>query len=323
MKKDLKIIVTTYPFGDPDPMPLKLLSQITECNTITYNNAKRKYSREEHLEVLKRENPDIIIAGTEKYDKEAYDLCPKLKMISRVGIGLDSVDLKIAQKRGIIVTYTPDAPSNAVAELAVCQMLNMLRRVSWVGSRMRAGHWSRFIGRDIRDCNVGIIGIGRIGNLVIEKLQGLKPRRIYINDIDHMRMENKDRCEPATKYQILSKCDVVTIHIPWSEENNNFITKEELSLMKPDACLLNMSRGGIVNEGDLYEWLVFNTKASGAIDTFIDEPYTGELTKLGNTYLTPHLGSCTLKSRFDMECGAAEEVISYVKKTRRYNNRVV
>jgi len=319
----MKIIITTYPFGDPDSTPLKLLNQVQQDHVITFNRVKRKYSREEHLKILKEENPDIIIAGTELYDVEALDCAPKLKMISRVGIGLDSVDLQECQDRAIIVKYTPDAPSNAVAELAISQMLNMLRRVTWVDSRIRQQHWNRFIGRDIRDCNVGIIGIGRIGGLVIEKLQGLKPRRIYINDIIPSRMHDKQRCEPATKYQIMSKCDIITVHIPLSEETTNFIKKDEFDMMKPDACLINMARGGIVDEGDLYEWLCRHPDASAAIDTFIKEPYTGELRTLPNAYLTPHLGSCTRKSRFDMECGAVEEVLNYLSKIQKYNNRVV
>jgi len=318
----MKVIVTTYPFACLDKTPLDLL----ELNGITpvLNKVKRKYSKSELIEVLKEEQPEVIIAGTENYTKEILDMIPSLKMISRVGIGLDSVDLEACKERNIIVTYTPDAPSNAVAELTICQMLNMLRRVPEISYGIKTGvnGWNRFIGRDIRDCNVGVVGVGRIGNLVIDKLQGLKPRRIFINDIIETKMHGKNRCEPATKHQILRKCDIVTIHIPLNDENHNYIGEKELKLMKKEVCIINMSRGGIICEESLYKWLKFNPTSFASVDTFEEEPYKGPLKDLDNAYLTPHLASCTRKSRFDMEMSAAEEVINFIKN-KRFNNLAI
>lgn len=304
----MKIIVTTNPFGDPNPAPRNFLEEYNP----SYNETGAKYSKEEHLEVIKKDQPDIIIAGTEKYDAEALDLIPNLKMIARVGIGLDSVDLEECTKRKIIVSHTPDAPSNAVAELTIAQMVNGLRRLHLMNNNIKTGVWKRFIGREIRSCDIGIIGMGRIGHLVAGKLAGMKPRRLFINDIIPEQCEDVQRCEFESKLQILCSSDIVTLHIPFNEQNRHFISRKELNIMKKDSILINTSRGGIINEHDLYEHLVANPDFIAVTDVFEKEPYTGPLKDLPNSILTPHLGSCSRKSRFDMEMGAASEVFNFI-----------
>ena len=305
----MKVMITTYPFSLSSKTPLDILNN-HNINPIL-NDVKRKYTVEEHHKRLFDYQPDIIIAGTEKYDKKTLDLVPNLQMISRVGIGLDSIDLEECNKRDIIVAYTPDAPSNSVAELTICQMLNMLRHVQKVSDN-RLQDWNRFTGREIRSCNIGVIGMGRIGNLVVEKLQGLKPRRIFVNDIIKDRAINRPRCDVATKNEILAECDIITIHIPLTTDNRDYISETDFHLMKNDVCLINHSRGGIINEADAFNWFLKNETASLSIDAFEDEPYLGELRAIDNTYLTPHLGSMSEQSRFGMETGAAEAVINYI-----------
>lgn len=306
----MKIMVTTYPFGAKNDTPIKQLEDFD----VYYNDVKRKYTPEELVSRLKSFQPDIIIAGTEKYTKETLELVPNLQMISRVGIGLDSIPIDDCIEKNITVTYTPDAPSNSVAELTICQMINAVRNVQVTDNSLRNGGWSRYIGKEIRDCTIGIIGCGRIGSLVVEKLEGLKPRRIYVNDTDYSKSKNMPRSEFAKKNQILSECDIVSIHIPFSEDNENYLNTKEFNIMKKDACVINMSRGGIINEKALYKFLKDNPEASGCVDAFDTEPYTGKLLELENAYLTPHLGSCSTTSRFHMEVGAVEEVLNFINK---------
>lgn len=314
----MKIIVTTHPFGSVNALPKEMLNEYN----VYYNDVGRKYKTEELRERLINYQPDAIIAGTEQYTPEMLDLIPSVQMISRVGIGLDSIPLEECKKRGIIVSYTPDAPSNAVAELTVCQILNMLRKTQICDQKIRDGKWERYIGRELRSCEVGIIGCGRIGSLMVQKMQGLKPRRIFVNDIVYEKANNLPRSEYASKAQILSTCDIVTIHIPYNEDNVNYLSEEEFELVKKDVILVNMSRGGIINEENLYNFLVKNPLASASIDTYNEEPYIGKLRELSNAFLTPHLGSCSVKSRFDMEVGAVEAVIDYCHG-RKISNRVV
>ncbi len=293
----MKIIVTTYPFNAKSNLELSL------------NTLKRKYTENELINVLKKENPDIIIAGTENYNKEVLDNAPNLKLISRVGVGFDNIDFNETNKRNIIVTYTPDAPSNAVAELTICQMLNLLRKVPTVNKT-----WNRYIGRELSDCNVGIIGYGRIGSLVANKLNRFNTN-IYINDIDKNVMNRAkvySSAIPIEKNDLFEVCDIITIHIPLNSNNVNYITKKELSLMKKDVCLINTSRGGILNENDVFNWLNNNENVSAAIDVFETEPYDGILNQCKNAYLTPHIGSCTTTSRNDMERSAIIEVENFI-----------
>lgn len=314
----MKIMVTTHPYGSVNALPREMLSHYD----VYYNDVDRKYKTEELIERLRKFQPDAIVAGTEKYTPEILDIVPNLKIISRVGIGLDSIPLDECKKRDIVVTYTPDAPSNAVAELAIGQMFNMLRHSQNCDESIRNGKWDRFIGRELRGCEVGIIGCGRIGNLIIDKMQGLKPRRIFVNDIVYEKTQNLPRCEYASKAQILSTCDIITIHIPYNEDNVDYITSEELEFVKNDVILINMSRGGIINEDDLYDFLISHKESCAAVDTYNDEPYKGKLISLKNIYLTPHLGSCTEKSRFDMEVGSAEAVINWIHG-KKIQNRVI
>jgi len=314
----MKIMVTTHPFGSVNELPINMLEDFD----VYYNDVGRKYTYEELLKRLREFQPEAIIAGTEKYTDAILDLVPELKIISRVGIGLDSVPVEECAKRGIKVAYTPDAPSNAVAELTICQIFNMLRHVQLCDRAIRCSNWEKFIGKELRGCEVGIIGCGRIGKMIVDKMQGLKPRRIFVNDIVYEKANGLSRSEYSSKAQIFSTCDIITVHIPYNKENVNYISEEELALVKDDVILLNMSRGGIINEKNLYNFLSSHPKACAALDTYEEEPYSGELLGLDNVYLTPHLGSCTKKSRFDMEVGAVEAVIDF-KHGRALQNQVV
>lgn len=302
----MKILITVDKFGVESR---KMLREYSKGKyEIKHNEIGRKLTQKEVKELIIKENPDVIIAGTEKYSSEVLDYCPKLKMISRVGSGLDSVDLDGCEKRGIIVANTPDAPSNAVAELTIGQIFNSLRKIQNTDRNLREGEWKRYIGRDLSECYVGIVGYGRIGKIVARKLKPLAGK-IYINDIDPVQIENaEERLIVSSLERILRDCDIVTLHIHLDKQNKNFISKKELGIMKKDAILINTSRGGVVNEDDLYEWLSENQKASAAVDVFVEEPYNGKFRQLQNCYITPHLGSCTIKSRDEMEIGAVKNI---------------
>ena len=307
-------IVTTHPFGNNNKKPVDEVKKLVD--NVVFNPYKRKLTPIEHCSMLEQCDPDYIIAGTEGYNKDNLGLCPKLKLISRVGIGIDSIDLDECSKRGIVVCNTPDAMSNAVAELVILQTLNMLRKVQNISVGMvDRNEWNRYVGRELAGCVVGIIGFGRIGKLVYHKMGSLTNNKILINDIEPRKLIETIQAVPSSLTDIYTKCDIITIHIPLRDQivnNYHFITKKELSLMKKDVRLLNLSRGGIINEDHLYNWLKKNKKACAAIDTFEKEVYNGKLKKLGNVYLTPHLGSCTLQAREAMEMGAINNLERFI-----------
>jgi D-3-phosphoglycerate dehydrogenase / 2-oxoglutarate reductase len=304
-----KVLITTVPFGDKDRLPLDLL----ENAGIEYliNPFNKKITEDQLAEIIP--NYDVLIAGTEPITEKVLTRADKLKLISRVGIGLDSVDLIAAQKRKIKVSYTPDAPSLAVAELTIGLMLTLLRAVHVSNSQMHKGKWHRFYGKRLEKVTIGLIGVGRIGNGVLKRLNGFGPSIILVNDIKpNHELDKEYNLQWSSKEQIFKEADIISLHIPLTHRTINMIRKEQLFSMKPDANIINTSRGGIVNEQDLYEVLQSGHLSGAAIDVFENEPYDGPLTKIERCLLTAHMGSMSVDCRTRMEIESTEEAIRFL-----------
>ena len=307
-----KILVTTVPFADKNRLPLELLEKANIDYLI--NPLNKKLTEDELAEMVS--DFDVIIAGTEPITKKVMDAATNLKMISRVGIGLDSVDLLEAEKRGIVVSYTPDAPAPAVAELTVGLMLTLLRSVQLSNMEMHNGKWHRFFGRRLSEVTVGIIGVGRIGTGVIEHLKGFGSMNILLNDTgsysqDWHNIEKEYNVEWEDKEVIYQQADIITIHTPLTAQTKNMIKKEQLLSMKKDAIIINTARGSIINEDDLYEVMQAGHLSGAAIDVFDFEPYAGKLREIDRCILTAHMGSMSIDCRTRMEIEATEEAVRF------------
>jgi D-3-phosphoglycerate dehydrogenase len=256
---------------------------------------------------------DAVIAGTELITKRVLEKTKTLKLISRVGIGLDNVDLLEARKRGIEVCYTPDAPSPAVAELTITLMLSLLRQVHVSNSQIHAGIWHRFFGRRLSECAVGIIGTGRIGKRVIRHLDGFDVKRVLANDLHTKHsfagVTSVEWCEKETIYR---EADIVSIHVPLTKDTQHMIGRSQLEMMKDDALLINTARGGIINEQELFNVIQSGHLAGVALDVFEEEPYTGNFQELDKCLLTSHMGSMSIDCRTRMEVEATEEAVGYL-----------
>ena len=303
-----KILITTVPFGIENPLPLELLSNAGIEYLI--NPLNKKLSENELADMIS--DFDVIIAGTEKITAKVMEKAKKLKMISRVGIGLDSVDLLEARMRGISVSYTPDAPAPAVADLTMGLMYSLLRKVHESNIQMHQGKWHRYFGRRLPDCSIGIIGTGRVGSKVIRNLQSLGCKKILYYD-NKVRL-NSDEAIFTEKNEIYKRADIISLHLPLDAETNNMITIKEMQLMKQDAILINTARGGIINEKDLNTALHHKLIGGASIDVFENEPYNGELIQHDNCILSAHMGSMTFDCRAQMEIEATEEAIRFLSK---------
>jgi D-3-phosphoglycerate dehydrogenase / 2-oxoglutarate reductase len=304
-----KVLITTVPFGERNRLPLDLL----EHNNIDYtiNPLNKKLTEEEVIEMVA--DFDVIIAGTESITKKVFNNASNLKMISRVGIGLDSVDLLEAKKQSVTVSYTPDAPAPAVAELTIGLMLTLLRSVQLSNMGMHNGKWHRFFGRRLSEVTIGIIGIGRIGAGVLQHLQGFGSPKILVNDISYdNNLDKKFNIEWLDKETIYQRADVITIHTPLTAQTKDMIKKEQLLSMKEDAIIINTARGGIINEQDLYEVMQDGHLSGAAIDVFNFEPYNGKLKEISRCILTAHMGSMSVDCRTRMEIEATEEVVRFL-----------
>ncbi len=261
-------------------------------------------------------NPDIILVGGGSYQKSILDELKDLKMIARAGVGIDSIDITACKERFIRVTNTPTACSNSVAELVIGQMFNLLRHIPMMHQNILNKQWNPHIGKELTSCVVGIIGCGNIGSLVLHKCHQLGAKNVLVNDINAGIINSLEVGIAATKDEIFSSSDIVTLHIPLNDSNFHFVTASDLCRMKEDAILVNTSRGNIINESDLYQWLKTHPNSLAALDVFSQEPYCGELMTLPNILLSPHAGSCSNISRMAMERGACEEIIRFVDGER-------
>ena len=311
-----KILITTVPFGSENKLPIELLDNLNIEYLI--NPLNKKLTESELLEMTS--DVDIIIAGTEPITKKVIDSAKNLKMISRVGIGLDSVDLVAAKARGIKVCYTPDAPAPAVAELTIGVMLTLLRSLHVANSQLHDGQWNRIFGRRLAEITIGVIGMGRIGGRVLRRTKAFGTPRLLVNDIMPNNSSNKElKLEWASKEKIFEEADIISLHVPLTKLTKNMVTKKELLSMKKDAMIINVSRGGIINEQDLYDVMKGGHLSGAAIDVFENEPYQGKLSKIERCFLTAHMGSMSIDCRSKMEIEATEEVIRFVRQRELMN----
>lgn len=305
----MKVLITTVPFGDKNPFPLEMLRD----NGIEYliNPTGKKLTEQKLAEMVS--DFDVIIAGTEPITDFVMQKAANLKFISRVGIGLDSVDLLAAERRGIKVSYTPDAPAPAVAELTMGLMLTLLRSAHVSNSQMHLGEWHRYFGRRIPEVTIGVIGVGRVGSRILNRIKSFGTPRLLVNDINpNQDIERQHKLEWVTKETIYREADVITLHLPLTGKTKNMIQKEHLDMMKPDAIIINTARGGIINEQDLFQVMKNGHLSGAAIDVFENEPYAGDLREIERCILTAHMGSMSIDCRTRMEIEATEEAVRFL-----------
>jgi D-3-phosphoglycerate dehydrogenase / 2-oxoglutarate reductase len=304
------ILITAFPFG----ISSRTFQQLDTTGMAYQTNPYRRRFTEAEL-VRHIADSSILIAGTEPITAAALDAAPKLRLIAKVGIGLDNVDLNAAKKRGIVVTYTPDAPAPAVAELTVGLMLDLLRGISQANRLMHEKQWLRILGRRLDDLTVGVVGVGRVGRRVIWILCGGFPNaRVLCNDVKPDEKFRKEvDFEWVTKEELYSESDVITLHVPLTPLTKGLIGEREIAMMKPSAVLINTSRGGIVDEEALASALRSHRLAGAAMDVFEPEPYSGILTNVNECILTCHMGSMSEDCRIAMESEAVEEVLRFLR----------
>jgi D-3-phosphoglycerate dehydrogenase / 2-oxoglutarate reductase len=311
LKGSHRVLVTTVPFAESDPRPRALLSAAGICYDI--QPLGRRLTEAELVDLAAPYT--VLIAGTEPITANVMDAAPDLKLISRVGVGLDGVDLIAAQERDIIVSYTPDAPSPAVAELTVGLMLDLMRNVSPTDRLMRTGVWKREMGRRLAESTIGLIGVGRIGKRVVRILRGGFPEaRLLACDLQpDLDFGKKYNVEWVDKDELCASSDVISLHVPLTPMTRGMIGAREFALMGPDALVVNTARGGVVVESELAEALRSGALKAAAVDVFEQEPYAGELTTLKNCLVTCHMGSMTIDCRSSMEMEATEEAVRFVR----------
>lgn len=263
---------------------------------------------------------DALIASGNPINKEVIAALDKLKIIALIGVGFDTVDIKAASDNGIIVTNVPDLIAEIVADHAVALILSLIRRIPQADRMVRQGNWESDFSKwakpvpKLRGLTTGIIGFGRTGREVASRLISFGFDIIaydpYAKELPQTKVKIFDNLE-----DLLKKADVITIHVNFSKETNNLIKEEELKLMKETAFLINVSRGGVINEEALTKALTQGWIAGAALDVTKDEPPKNDnpLLKLENIIITPHIAYYSDESVIEQRKRTANEVARVIQ----------
>lgn len=295
--------------GEVGPQPFDILKE--NGFEIINNPYGRKLTEEEVIELAK--GCVGIVAGVEPLTPRVMDALPDLKCISRVGVGMDNVDIEYAKQKGIVVVNTPDGPTRGVAELTLGMTLSLLRRIPQADAAIKNKQWKKQIGNLIYEKQVGVIGLGRIGKMVAGLFRGIGNPVIGFDLYPDEKWAAQNCVNLNSFENILKMADIITLHIPGNKDKTPVIGSKEISMMKKGAFIINISRGGVVDEDALYGALKDGHLAGAAIDVFTKEPYSGPLSDLDNVVLTPHLGSYASEGKLQMEIDAVLNLINALK----------
>lgn len=298
-----KLVISTSSFDVDNNSRLQQL--INSGMHIVGNSYKRKLTENEIIDLLGKDTIGMI-AGIEPLTERVFASAKNLKVVSRCGAGLDSVELSAAKLRGISVFNTPEAPAQAVAELTMGLMLAALRRICQTDRQLRANEWPRMQGQLLAAQTIGIIGLGHIGQRVARLCKAFDAKVIahdpHIDPSSH-------EVESVSLEKLLAEANVISLHLPYLTDTHHLLDTKSFARMKPGTIIINAARGGLINETALDEALNSGHLGMAALDVFEQEPYHGPLTKNDKVILTSHIGSLAKESRARMEAEAAENLL--------------
>jgi len=297
------ILIGPTTFGALDASPLRRLEKAGY--EIRRNPVGKKMSEDELNHALK--GVVGIIAGLEPLNANVLS-GSSLKVISRCGVGLESVDVAASKRLGIRVFSTPNAPTTAVAELTVGAILCMPRKVSQMSQIMHTGGWEKMSGPQLRDKTVSVVGLGRIGQQVAAYLKVFGVRILGVDPFLHNHI---DGIELMTLGDALPQSHIISLHASGSTE---ILGRSEFEKMRQGVYVTNTGRGGLINESALQEALDSGKVAGAWLDAFSEEPYQGPLKDYKQVLLTPHIGYSSDEARRQMEIEAVENLLSGLER---------
>lgn len=302
-----KVLITTSSFSLGNFAQAKSLHDAGI--SIEVNPHGRRLSEDEVAELVATD-VIAILAGLEPLTDRVLSNAKSLRVIARCGTGLDSVDLLAASRLGIDVFNTPDAPTQAVAELTIAHMLNSLRHISTTDSNMRSGKWTPTMGSLLATKTVGLIGVGRIGSAVAKLAQAFGARVIGFDPV----VNSHNSVELLSLDEVLNQSDIVSLHVPINDQTHHIVNASAISRMKPGSIVVNVSRGGLIDESALHDALKSQHLSGAALDCFEDEPYSGPLLQIPGVHVTAHMGSYARETRDLMEVEASTNLVNGLRK---------
>jgi D-3-phosphoglycerate dehydrogenase / 2-oxoglutarate reductase len=280
---------------------------------LVYPPRATQMTEDELLPVLK--GIDASVAGSEPYTRRVLEANPSLKVIARVGVGYDAVDVAAATERGVAVTITPGANHDAVAEHTFALILALVKDLVAQHNALKAGSWPRKTNLPLRGRTLGLAGLGRIGKAVALRGVCFGMKLAAYEPFPDPVFVQQHGVQLMSFEELLADSDFLSLHMPLTPQTRHLINKKTLGRMKPTAFLINTARGGMVCEADLVDALKTKRIAGAALDVFEDEPPspTNALLALDNVVLTPHAAGGDLQSRDDMAAMAARSIAALSK----------
>ncbi len=259
----------------------------------------------------------IIVRSRTKVTKEVIDKADNLKIIARAGVGVDNIDLDAATEKGIMVVNSPESTSITVAEHTMGLLLTMARKLSIADKSVKEGKWEkkRFMGVELRNKTLGVIGMGRIGSQVVNRCKAFEMDAVAYDPYLPEEVATQMGVELTDLETVLKKADFITIHVPLTPETKHLISTKEFEIMKDTAFITNCARGGIIDEDALYDALKNNKISGVALDVYEEEPPAkdSKLFELDNIVLTPHIAASTKEAQRDAAIIVADEIIRIIK----------
>lgn len=282
-------------------------------------------SPEELLQVIENYNA-IIVRSETKVTEKVIEKGKNLKVVGRAGNGIDNIDVNACTKRGILVVNTPEGNIMAAAELTIGMAFALFRNIpqAYMAAKNKDFRRNRFVGNELDGKVAGVVGLGRIGSIVASKLKALNMKVIaYDPFVTDERFEKMGIVKCETLEELMKQADMITVHIPKTDKSQGLIGEKELKLCKKGVRIINVARGGVIDEKALYNALKEGRVAGAAIDVFEKEPnfnkkpeeqdYTNPLLELDNVIYTPHLGASTEEANHNVSLGVAKLIEGALK----------
>jgi D-3-phosphoglycerate dehydrogenase len=258
----------------------------------------------------------VVVRSRSKIDRKVLDRASRLRVIGRAGIGIDNIDIEAATRDGVLVMNTPGANAVAAAEHAMALMMALSRHIPRADESVRAGKWEKkkFVGTELYNHTLGIIGLGRIGSIVANRAQGMKMRVLAFDPYVSADAAAKLGVELVSSKKLFRQADFISIHTPFTKETRGLLDEEAFKMMKRGVRIVNCARGGIIDEAALYDAIKKKKVLGAALDVFTQEPpLNNPLLTLPQVIATPHLGASSEQAQMNVATAIAEQMLDYLQ----------
>ncbi len=293
----MKVLVTPRSYGKTDPGLFDLLAQVGL--EVVRNDTGSIFTKEQMMEKIA--DCDGVIIGVDPLDADVIAAAPKLKTIAKYGTGVDNIDLDAAKARGIKVSVTAGANSDAVADCSFGMLIAMARKLNTIDAQCRLKNWKKITTKDVSGATLGVVGMGAIGKLMVRRAQGFDMKVLAYDPMWDAEFAEKYNVERVELEDIFRRCDYISLHVPLIPATRKMVGEAQLAMMKSDAVLINCARGELIDEDALLTALEHHTIGGAALDVFVQEPPEDERWyTLDNVLLGSHCAASTTGASYNM-----------------------